>query len=171
MTTKIVLTGPESSGKTTLATALSAQLEAILVTEYARNYLLATDGFYEEKDLRTMAQGQLAAEQLALAGNPRFCICDTDLLVVEVWSEWKYGRCDPWIKEALMSKPGDLYILCDPGIPWEYDPLREHPEQRHELYAFYKQKLGQYGFYYIEAFGNEAERLTFCLEKISIFLG
>ena len=154
-----MLTGPESSGKTTLAKDLAVHWSAPLVTEYAREYLQHRGGLYEEEDLLTIAKAQFEAERLQLTDRPELCICDTDLLVLEIWSEWKYGRCNPWIKQTLKRFPGDLYLLCHPGIPWEHDPLREHPDQRAQLYALYRHKLDLYGFRYLEVSGDKAARL------------
>lgn len=154
-----MLTGPESSGKTTLAKDLAVHWSAPLVTEYAREYLQHRGGLYEEEDLLTIAKAQFEAERLQLTDRPELCICDTDLLVLEIWSEWKYGRCNPWIKQTLKRFPGDLYLLCHPGIPWEHDPLREHPDQRAQLYALYRYKLDLYGFRYLEISGDKAARL------------
>jgi NadR type nicotinamide-nucleotide adenylyltransferase len=135
---KVAITGPESSGKTTLAMALAAHFRTAWVPEYARLYLDKYGPEYEEGDVLNIAKGQ-ANWELTYARDTRgdLLICDTDLLVLKIWSEVKFQHCHPWIERHLHTHAYDLYLLCSPDIPWEPDPLREHPEQRHELYLRY----------------------------------
>jgi nicotinamide riboside kinase len=119
---KIILTGPESCGKTTLARQLAQYFDVPLVEEYVREYFekkqtsrrkIGTGSQYKEADLKEIAMGQIAAEkkaenalfkQLTRKKNtkkPPFFICDTDVLTIKIWSEEKYGRCDEWISEQF----------------------------------------------------------------------
>ena len=68
-------------------------------------------------------------------------VSDTELLVTAIWQEVRFGKLDPWIAENIARQPFDLYLLCAPDIPWEFDPLREHPEMREELFVIYREKL------------------------------
>lgn len=150
MSTRIVVTtGPESSGKTTLAGALSRQLGAPLVSEASRDYLgelyARQPGVaYRQQDLLAIARLQLQREQAALAQAPAVLVCDTDLLVIMVWSEVRFGNCDTELLDlfarSLQAAPRH-YLLCDHRIPWEPDPLREHPQSRDMLYLHYMEKL------------------------------
>lgn len=102
----LITTGPESCGKTTLATALGQALGAPVVAEVARDFLDArfqAEGHYHysEGDLLTIARGQFAREQAALASNPAVLVCDTDLLVLLVWSEVRFGRVDPALQSLF----------------------------------------------------------------------
>jgi nicotinamide riboside kinase len=119
---KIILTGPESCGKTTLARQLAEHFDVPLVEEYVREYFekkqtsrrkIGTGNQYKEADLKEIAMGQIAAEKKAesalfkqlkhkkRANKPPFFICDTDVLTIKIWSEEKYGRCDKWIIEQV----------------------------------------------------------------------
>jgi NadR type nicotinamide-nucleotide adenylyltransferase len=135
---KVAITGPESSGKTTLAMALAAHFQTTWVPEYARLYLDKNGPGYEEADLLNIAKGQ-AYWELTYARDARndLLICDTDLLVLKIWSEVKFSHCHPWIDRQLHTHAYDLHLLCSPDIAWEPDPQREHPEQRQELYLRY----------------------------------
>lgn len=168
MTQLLITTGPESSGKTTLATALSAALRAPLVTEAARDYLEARcaeqpDFQYEQSDILAIARLQHAREREALRDAPPLIVCDTDLLVLIVWSEVKYGQADPAIVrlfESALATTSRTYLLCHHGIPWQPDPLREHPHERDMLFARYLAALRQRGLDYRIVEGDEATRLA-----------
>ena len=153
---KIIITGPESCGKTTLARQLAAHFQTPLVEEYARIFFEEKQTpQYNEVDLLKIAEEQLLAEtQAAIAiyeqlrskkalNAPQLIICDTDLLTIKIWAEEKYGRRDEWVilNFATSSIP-TLYFLCSPeGIAWEADPLREHASDRDRLFGVYEKNL------------------------------
>ena len=144
MTTLLVTTGPESSGKTTLATQLAGALDAPLVPEIARTYLNEkrrdNPSFeYQQHDLLEIAKQQLAAEKKALRKAGEWLVCDTDLLVLMIWSDVKYGKCEPALQALFeQSLESDRrYLLCTPDMPWEPDPLRENPGDRELLFDRY----------------------------------
>lgn len=136
---KIVVIGSESSGKSTLSEELAKALNTVWVPEYAREYLTGLGRPYNEEDHLVMAKRQLADEDALLPGANRYLICDTDLYVIKVWGEDKYGRCHPWILEQIAKRKYDMYLLTDIDIPWEDDPLREHnlPEERQHFFNIY----------------------------------
>ena len=141
---KIVFTGPESTGKTTAATKYAQEAELPLVAEYARTYLAGKNtGEYRLSDLHKILEGQQKAENAASAKH-KLIVCDTDWLTIHIWALEKYGK--------RMTPPTDLksrhYILCKPDIPWEPDPLRENQEDRDRLFALYEQTLQQMGLSY-----------------------
>jgi len=159
----IVITGPESSGKTTLATQLSAYWKVPLVKEVARDYLKAIHS-YQQHDLLEIAKKQHKQEQSFLSHGSEKIVCDTDLLVIMIWSEVKYGSCDPWIyntfENSIEQKSfSRYYYLCNSNIPWEADQLRENPNNRHELFNLYVQKIKQYGLEHMIVTGEPLERL------------
>ena len=148
----VVVTGFESCGKTTLAKQLADRLEAPLVNEAARDYLQNKDS-YQKSDLLKIAKLQNAMEQEKAALSTDKLVCDTDLLVILIWSEVKYGRCDPWIQKPFENCFNDKsltrhYILCAPNIPWQKDRLRENPHNRDELFDMYIKKLKDYKLAY-----------------------
>ena len=159
----IVMTGPESSGKTTLATHLAGYYKAPLISEVARDYLAGKNS-YEKSDLLEIAKLQYQEERRVVARRPKKIICDTDLLVVMIWSEVKYGCCDPWISETFEKglhgqTSTRYYCLCDSKIPWENDQLRENPDNRKALFELYRQKLNKYRLEYRLVEGAPQQRL------------
>ena len=142
----IVITGPESSGKTTLTKAIAKALNTDYTEEYAREYLNSNTS-YKQEDLLLIAQGQLQKEKAN--ANP-IAIHDTDLITIKIWSEYKYNQCDPWILEQIEKQKSKnrIYLLCKPDIPWEADPLRENPSNRAELFKIYKKELEYLGHDY-----------------------
>lgn len=157
---KVVVTGPESTGKTTLALELSSYFQTALVSEYARKYIDELDRVYREEDLLMIAKGQLANEEKKIASANKLLICDTDLITIKIWSMVKYERCSPFILQEIAKRDYDLYLLCKPDIPWEPDPQREHPEQRDQLYDRYKKELEYYAKPFIELGGSKEKRLA-----------
>lgn len=168
MTRLLITTGPESSGKTTLATHLSATLDAPLVSEASRDYLTALYAKhpgcrYDQSDLLHIARLQLARESAAQRSDTPLLVCDTDLLVIVVWSEVVFGSCAPALMQLFEDSlhAGERrYLLCDwHGIAWEPDPLRENPHDRHLLHARYRAKLEALGLPFRSVGGNEESRL------------
>ncbi len=167
---KIVLIGPESTGKTTLAQQLASYYETVWVQEYAREYIAGLNRLYEEADLLNIAKGQIKLETKNLENATNILVCDTDLIVIEVWATVKYGRCADWILKTIAQRQYDLYLLCGTDVTWEDDPQREHPSQREELYEQYLAILNRYKKKYIELVGNEAIRLQKAINAIDDFL-
>lgn len=167
---KIALTGPESSGKTTLAQHLAAHFGAPCVQEYARLYLDSIARPYDAEDLPLIARGQFGWEQALAVSNPPLLICDTDMFVLQIWSEFKYGHCPPLILQYLREARYTAHILCRPDIPWAFDPLREHPEQRETLFDWYLRALQQAGAIFVIAEGTEEQRQQMAEDFIQGFL-
>ncbi|WP_420460670.1 AAA family ATPase [Neolewinella sp.] len=143
----IRITGPESSGKTTLAQALAWSLDGWLVAEQARPYLAELGRPYQEHDLPLIWEAQQRAEYTARSSGASFIICDTGPEVIRIWSKVKYGRCAASVLSACKVVPYDLTLLCAPDLPWTYDPMREHPEggARWGLFARYRELLPNAG--------------------------
>ena len=170
MIRKIAITGTESTGKSILAEQLAAHYHTAWVPEYAREYLEKLGQQYEEKDILLIAQGQLDHEAIQLKKATNYLFCDTEMLVTKIWSEVKYDRCDPWILHALENHRYDLYLLCDIDLPWQYDPLREHPFQRQFLFDLYFNELKNRQFPYALVCGTGKDRLQNALKAIENFL-
>jgi NadR type nicotinamide-nucleotide adenylyltransferase len=137
---KIVVIGPESTGKSTLSQSLATALNTVFVPEYARTYLEQQQNNYNYTDLLPIAKGQISLEDDLINQANRILICDTDLYVIKVWSEHKYQKVDPYILNTIAERKYDGYILCDIDMAWEYDPQREHPDASMRTY-FYHQYL------------------------------
>lgn len=127
---RIAFTGPESSGKTTMATWCAQEFSLTYIDEFARVYL-AQQSSYIQQDLDAMAQ-----KQVALWPKKGF-VADTEMHVFQVWSQVKYAEVSPVISKLLKQQHFDHYFLCAPDIPWEPDPLRENPDDRQQLFEFY----------------------------------
>jgi nicotinamide riboside kinase len=146
---KIIVTGPESSGKTTLSKALSTHFEIPFTEEYAREYLNNLESDYTQSHLLEIAKEQLLSEH-----NTQ--ILDTDLITIKIWSKYKYGSCDKWILDQIEKQKTEkrFYLLCKADIPWEGDPQRENPNDRVELFEIYRQELDNLGHNYFVVEGE-----------------
>ncbi|MBW6481948.1 MAG: ATP-binding protein [Vicingaceae bacterium] len=162
---KFVLTGPESTGKTTLTTLLANRFEAPLVEEQARTYLNNLTKPYELHDVLKMAENQLKFEQEAISQNPSLLFIDTDLITFKIWLKIKYDKEIEWINNAISNQPNKHYFLCNIDLPWEADPLREHPriEDRKFIFEQHLQILNQLGFSFTIISGDVETRLKKCI--------
>lgn len=164
---RIAVTGPESTGKTTLALALSQELNAVYVPEFAREYLTDLHREYTIQDLTKIAEGQNKLIEASLKNDCDYVVVDTEMTVMKIWSEFKYQTCDESILEAYQKQEFDLYILCGTSIEWEFDELREHPHLRDYFYTVYKNELKLQKRNFLEVDGSVIERVQMVLEKIS----
>lgn len=162
---KIAIIGPESTGKSTLCLGLAKHFNDPFVPEYGRKYLEIKGRNYQEADLLEITKGMLKMEDEKSSEAKRFLFCDTDLIMMKVWYEVKYGKCHPFVLDKLSQKPYDYYLLCSPDLPWEADPLRENPNIREELFERYQQELEAYGFDYSVISGKES-RLDNAIEVV-----
>ena len=153
---KIIVTGPESSGKTTLCKALSEHYNLPFTKEFAREYLTDLGKNYLQEDLLEIAKGQLENEQL-INNNQQISLHDTDLITLKIWSNYKYGNCNNWILEQIEKQKVEnrFYLLCKPDLKWDYDPLRENPTNRNELLEIYKQELEKLGHKFLIIKGED----------------
>jgi len=166
---KIAITGPESTGKSMMAEQLADHYTTVWVPEYARLHLLKLGKPYGYDDILEIAQKQKASQQVFETLAKKMIFCDTELLVTKIWSEVKYKKCHPWIADQLKVQDYKLYLLMDIDLPWQYDPLREHPHQRQYLFDYYRQELEKYNFNYRIVSGKNEERLKNaiqCVEKL-----
>jgi len=171
-TRKVAIIGPESTGKSVLSEDLARSLETVWVPEYARQYLEGLGRNYNEADLLTIARGQLALEdELARKANS-VLVCDTDLHVIKVWSEHKYGACNKEILDHIAVRKYDLYLLTGIDMPWAFDPLREHADQalRQYFYDIYWKICVESGVPFVAISGNRERRLAMALSAVRLFL-
>ena len=158
---KIGIIGPESTGKSTLASYLAHRYDGVLVPEYAREYMekLAPKYEYAYEDVVHIARTQI--EQLkklhssSTEGIPKgyrsdIVVFDTELIITKVWFLHKFGHCPEFLEEALHAYPMDVYLLCYPDMEWEPDPVRENPNIREYLFDWYMKEIEALGIpYYI----------------------
>jgi NadR type nicotinamide-nucleotide adenylyltransferase len=163
---KIVIIGPESSGKSSLCELLALHYRTAWVPEYAREYLTLHGMDYRFEDLLVIARGQLHLEDQytanAITAGDQLLFVDTDMYVMKVWSEFVFGRCDPWILGEIARRPYDGYLLCRPDLPWVNDPLREYPvgPARDQLFHIYKDSMVNQSLPWAEIKGEGEDRIA-----------
>lgn len=168
---KIVVLGPESTGKSTLSVKLAAFFQCPCVQEYAREYLNDRDGKYAENDLLYIAKGQIQLERKAEKEASELLVLDTDLTVIKIWSLVKYRRCNPWILDMTQKRVYDLYLLTYPDIPWAPDPLREHAEKSLEIFSLYESELQNRNLAFEIIKGKDDERFVNAVKIIKSRFG
>jgi NadR type nicotinamide-nucleotide adenylyltransferase len=160
---KIVIIGPESTGKSTLCRQLASHYGTTWCPEYAREYLVTHGKEYTYEDLLNISKGQLALEDgmEAQAKNHRYFI-DTNMYVMQVWCEFVFGKCHQLILDELVKRRYDLYLLCNIDLPWTFDPLREYPDERprQELYRMYRELMINQATPWVDISGDYHKRFT-----------
>jgi NadR type nicotinamide-nucleotide adenylyltransferase len=181
---KIVVLGPESTGKSTLCAALAAHYQTIWTPEYARAFLSKNGTKYTYDDLLTIAKGQIQKEEEALASlnkntvdqpTPKISnklILDTDMYVMKVWCEYVFNNCHHYILEQINQRNYDLYLLCDIDLPWAADEMREYPDAgpRKELFTIYKEQLINQNTPWGIVSGTGAQRTQNAIQLIDQYL-
>lgn len=194
MLKKIVIIGPESTGKSTLCEQLAAHYKTIWCAEYAREYLLKHGTDYNFDDLLTIAKGQLALEDQSVSSmvneEPAIVNCepsiqnspltidhsplfiDTDMYVMKVWCEYVFGKCHQYILDEIVARKYNLYLLCNIDLPWVADELREYPneEPRRELYQIYKDIMINQQTQWVDISGDYEERLRKAIAAVDVIL-
>lgn len=168
---RIVLYGPESSGKTTLAKALAKQFQTTWVPEFARNYLQEKWDQKKEvcslEDLIIIAKGQINQENNLIEDANEFLFCDTNVLITKAWSETHFnGYCAPEIQYWVDTFKYDHYFLTDIDVPWEADDLRDRPNNRKQMLDYFENILKNKKASYTLLKGN----LNLRLEKAKVIL-
>jgi NadR type nicotinamide-nucleotide adenylyltransferase len=173
MPKRILILGPESTGKSTLAEKLAVYYAEPWVPEVAREYLEKLARPYTYEDLLLIGERQLSLEDELAAKAKQFLFCDTDLRVIQVWSQHRFGKVDPWVLEEIARRTYDLILLCSPDLPWQEDPLREHPEleMRQHFFEFYQQLSEASGFPWALISGDTAERLSTAIQAVEQLKG
>lgn len=166
---KVGIVGPESTGKSELSRKLALHFNSTWVKEYAREYLENLNRDYEYSDLKIIAKGQVKSEETQSKKNPDCLFCDTTLMVIKVWSDFKYHKTDEWILKKYAEIQYDFYLLCDIDVPWQPDPLREHPNSRLELMNIYKDELKKTNTPYAIVSGIDSNRLKNAIKEVNRF--
>ena len=172
---KIVLFGPESTGKTTLAQKLAAHFNTRWVPEFSRNYLQQKweqqQKICEPGDILPIAKGQMQLENAAAEQAQKVLFCDTNLLETVVYSQAYYeGNCDPLLLKHALKAHYDLYFLTYIDVPWVEDDLRDRPHQRELMFAKFKSSLDRYNKPYQILKGNHEERFEMAVKTIEELL-
>ncbi len=174
---KIVVIGPESTGKSSLCEALAKHYQSRWCPEFARQFLLEHGKEYNYEDLLTIAKGQLAMEDDYTAdlqkisfgkSNAPVLFIDTDMYVMKVWNEFVFDKCHSWIIDQIITRKYDLYLLCNVDLPWVKDELREYPDlpTRKKLYLIYKDIMINQQTPWVDISGNYEDRLQKAIQAV-----
>ncbi|MCW3118311.1 MAG: ATP-binding protein [Chitinophagaceae bacterium] len=184
---KIVIIGPESTGKSTLCEQLATHYNSLWCPEYAREYLLKNGTNYSFDDLLTIARGQIELEEkyTKMVINSRQSVVkasdtphtahqsphfiDTDMYVMKEWCEFVFDNCHHFILDQIVERKYDLYLLCNVDLPWVKDELREYPdlENRLKLYYIYKDIMVNQSVPWVDIQGGYEERLEKAIEAVN----
>jgi len=187
MIIKVVVIGPESTGKSSLCEQLANHYNTEWVKEYAREYLLTNGTEYSYDNLLEIAEGQFALENAAIqaakdkiknanesnsTSSSELILIDTNMYVLKVWCEFVFDKCHPWILNQIVENSYDLYLLCNIDLPWVKDELREYPdlEIREKLYHHYKDLLINQSTPWVNISGNYQQRLEVAIKAIDSVL-
>ena len=166
---KVAITGPESTGKSTLAERLAKHFNVAYIPEYSRTYLENFEGKYTENDVVEIAKAQHNLIIEEEKKNPKILIADTEIIVCKIWIEYVFKHPNEMTEDLLRRQNFDLYLLCDIDLPWVYDPLRENPniDERKELFEIYKNTLTKMNVPFGVVRGSDEERVNNALEIIN----
>ncbi|HSZ35131.1 MAG TPA: AAA family ATPase [Puia sp.] len=166
---KIVVIGPESTGKSTLCEELATKYKTNWVPEFAREYLLKLGRPYTYDDLLIIARGQLEQEDYITSSlKSPLVFIDTDMYVMKVWCEYVFGKCHSFILDEIVKRKYDAYLLCNTDLPWVADELREYPdlESRERLFHMYKDLMINQSTPWCVITGGYVERLQHAVSFI-----
>ena len=165
---KIAITGPESTGKSTLSEKLAHHYNTNFVPEYSRTYFENFEGQYTENDVVEIAKGQHNLIIEEEKKSSKILIADTEIVVCKIWVEYVFKHSNKVIDEILKQQDVDLYLLCDIDLPWVYDPLRENPDidERKELFKIYRNTLEQMKVPFEIVSGDNDERVNNAIKVI-----
>jgi NadR type nicotinamide-nucleotide adenylyltransferase len=168
---RIVLTGPECTGKSTLAVQLAKHYNTLCVPEYAREYVDGLDRPYDYEDVVHIAEMQVRQlEEYSQHAN-RILFLDTYLIITKVWFDLVFNRRPAWIDKELSAHPVDFYLLCDTDVPWEADTVRENGGARREfLLELYKKELLYFGCEFGMVNGLGRERLKNAIRMVDNYI-
>ncbi len=168
--TRVVITGSESTGKTTLARTLAARFHTIYVPEFVREFALSRGAPIDFRDHGTIARGQIALENEAAARAPGLLLQDTDLVSTVVYCEHYFGRCPQFIIDTAVERRGALYLLLSPDVPWIADGVRDRGDRRSEMHKLFTTRLMELGMPVVEIAGDYATRTERAAAEITSLL-
>lgn len=151
---RIVVTGSECTGKTTLARQLAAWLKAPALPEAARIVAESVARPLTADDVGTIARRHMSLEDALIhRSHPPLVVLDTDLVSTVVYARHYYGRCERWIEDEAAARRATLYLLARPDVPWEPDGVRDRPTARTEMHAAFSDCLRKLGATVLEVDG------------------
>ena len=170
---RVVVTGSECTGKTTLAKALAEHYETVWVPEFIRGFVIEKGGPPTYADVEPIARGQIALEDDLASEASKLLIHDTDLLSAVVYNRHYYGECPRWLEEVFSKRTADLYLLAGIDVPWVAEGwLRDRGDRREEMHELFRNALLERQLNFTEVRGGHRERLAEAVSAIdSLMLG
>lgn len=164
---KIVITGPESTGKTTLCMQLAKHYNSVYIPEYARSYVEGLNRKYTFDDIEHIARKQVTLEKEFVSKANSYLFYDTYLIISKIWFIWCYDQYPKWIDEEIENCEIDLFLLLNTDVKWEKDLVRENNgENRQKLFDLYKKELEKFRKNYTVITGIGEERFRNALNAI-----
>ena len=167
---RVVLTGSESTGKTTLAAQLARHYDAALVPEFVREFAEAKGGVIDFSDHGPIARGQMALEDAEIALGRPIVVQDTDLLSTVIYCKHYFGRAPDWIVAEAAARRPDLYLLCEIDLPWIADGVRDRGHLREEMQQLFRDAVMGSGAAVAVVSGEGAERLERAIDAVDALL-
>ena len=167
---RIAVTGPESTGKSTLSQQLAKEFNGQFIPEFAREYIGKLSHHYTFDDIEAIAKAQVEQYRLTKSSSDNIFFFDTWLIITKVWFIWSFQKMPEWLDLEIRNCKMDLFLLCRPDLPWEADPVRENGgENRLKLFELYIEELKHYGFNFVEIGGVGEERLSNAIDAVRNF--
>jgi nicotinamide riboside kinase len=165
----VVISGPESTGKSTLTMELAHHFSVSGVAEYARDYVERLKRPYNVNDVETIARRQVAVYKQMQRHKAihETVFFDTFLIITKVWFQEVFKFCPVWLHQAIKENIPDLVLLCSPDISWTPDGIRENPERRGYLFDCYRHELGLYGISFKVVDGIGPQRLENAISVVN----
>jgi NadR type nicotinamide-nucleotide adenylyltransferase len=171
---RVVVTGGECTGKTTLAKALAARWETAWAAEAAREIALERRVALGPEDVPVIARTHVRladeASRAAAEAGRALVFFDQDLVSTVVYARHYYGRCPRWIERLAVERQGDLYLLCHPDLPWAADGVRDSPEARDRIHALFAAALANAGARVAHVTGEGEKRISFATGAVDVLL-
>ncbi|MEE4196729.1 MAG: ATP-binding protein [Bacteroidales bacterium] len=170
MIRKVVIIGPESTGKTDLAEYLAKSFHSDWVPEYARDYIQTLNRPYSLADVEHIARKQIELEKEYLIKANHWLFYDTYLIITKIWFQLVYRKVPSWLNTKIQESTIDLFLLCNTDIPWIPDSVRENGgEMREKLFEIYKHELEKYQFPYKVISGTGDRRKQNAIDAVKDF--
>lgn len=166
-----MITGAESTGKSTLTQGLAQYFGAPWIPETAREYVENLHRHYTYEDVEKIALLQITRLEECRLSRVPLIFADTWLIITKVWFDVVYNKIPDWMEKAIIHTPVDLFLICEPDIPWIPDPVRENGgEKRILLHHRYLEEIKKYHFNYRLIGGKDDQRLQTAIHEVKQFL-